>query len=137
VVPQRLGLLDDLTIRENVEHPARLRGDLKERGERVGELIEALRLDALADRYPREASVGEQQRTAVARALVLDPAVLLADEPTSHQDVASAAAVLDAIRDTAFRGSACLIATHNREAEPSLDRVLEMADGRIVETAGA
>jgi ABC-type lipoprotein export system ATPase subunit len=133
VVPQRLGLLEDLTVRENVEHPARLRGELFQRRERVAELLEALGLEDLADRFPREASVGEQQRAAVARALVLDPAVVLADEPISHQDVASAEAVLEALRDAAYRGAACLIATHNREAEPALDRVLEMADGRIVE----
>jgi putative ABC transport system ATP-binding protein len=137
VVPQRLGLLDDLTIRENIEHPARLAGRMTELGERVAELIEALRLEPLADRYPREASVGEQQRAAVARALVLEPTVLLADEPTAHQDVASAEAVLDAIRDSSYRGTATLIATHNLEAVSAFDRLEEIADGRIVGGPGS
>jgi len=133
VVPQRLGLLEDLTVRENIEHPARLAGRLDDRRERVAELIEALRLDPLADRYPREASVGEQQRAAVARALALEPAVLLADEPTAHQDVASADAVLDAIREASYRGTASLIATHNLEAVSAFDRMVEIADGRIAD----
>jgi putative ABC transport system ATP-binding protein len=136
VVPQRLGLLEDLTVRENIEHPARLAGRLDDRRERVAELIEALRLDPLADRYPREASVGEQQRAAVARALVLEPTVLLADEPTAHQDVASAEAVLDAIREASYRGTASLIATHNLEAASAFDRLVEIADGRIVDGQG-
>jgi putative ABC transport system ATP-binding protein len=133
VVPQRLGLLEDLTVQENIEHPGRLAGRLDDRRERVAELIEALRLDPLADRYPREASVGEQQRAAVARALVLEPAVLLADEPTAHQDVASADAVLEAIREASYRGTASLIATHNLEAASAFDRLVEIADGRIVD----
>jgi putative ABC transport system ATP-binding protein len=131
VLPQRLGLLDELTVRGNVEWPARLDGDPARVRGRVDELLEALGLAQLEERLPREISVGEQQRTALARALVLSPRVVLADEPTGHQDDRTATAVFEVLRRAARDGTACLIATHNAEVAPYLDRVLRMADGRI------
>lgn len=136
VLPQRLGLLDELTIRENVEYPARLAGDLPSSRERVDRLLEHLGLEALGDRYPRETSIGEQQRSALARALVLSPRVLLVDEPTSHQDEARARLVLGELRRATAEGTACLVATHDEAAVHMFDRVLSMADGRLSETRG-
>jgi putative ABC transport system ATP-binding protein len=135
VVPQKLGLFDELTVRENLEYPARLTGRLDELRDRVRELMEALAIDHLETRYPKETSLGEQQRTAVARALVLSPALVLADEATGHQDAASERRVLDAFARAAAAGAACLIATHNEALSARLDRVLQMADGRIAESA--
>ena len=104
VLPQRLGLLDELTIRENVEYPARLAGERPAAQERADRLLENLGLDALADRHPRETSIGEQQRSALARALVLSPRLLLVDEPTSHQDEVRARLVLGELRRAAIEG---------------------------------
>jgi putative ABC transport system ATP-binding protein len=135
VVPQKLGLFDELTVRENLEYPARLTGRLEELRERVRELMEALGIDHLHARYPMETSLGEQQRAAVARALVLSPTLVLADEPTGHQDAVSERRVLDAFAQAAAAGAACLIATHNEALSARLDRVLHMADGRLAESS--
>jgi putative ABC transport system ATP-binding protein len=131
VLPQRLGLIEELTVRENIEYPARLAGSLEEATDATDELIDGLGLFALQRRYPRETSVGEQQRVALARALVLTPRLVLADEPTGHQDGAHARDMLEAIRRTVARGSSCLAATHSQELLRYLDRVLTMADGRL------
>jgi putative ABC transport system ATP-binding protein len=131
VVPQKLGLFDELSVRENLEYPARLHGRLDELRGRVDELMEDLGIAHLAARYPKETSLGEQQRTAVARALVLAPTLVLADEPTGHQDAESERRVLEAFGRSAAEGGSCLIATHNASLAPRLDRVLEMADGRL------
>ena len=86
VLPQKFGLMEELSVRGNVEYPARLAGSLAERRAWIDSILADLELDELADRLPQEISVGQQQRTALARALALAPAVLLADEPTAHQD---------------------------------------------------
>jgi ABC-type lipoprotein export system ATPase subunit len=131
VLPQRLGLIEELTVRENIEYPARLSGSLEATADATDELVDILGLFALQRRYPRETSVGEQQRVALARALILAPRVILADEPTGHQDGAHARDMLEAIRRTVARGSACVAATHSQELLRYLDRVLTMADGRL------
>jgi putative ABC transport system ATP-binding protein len=134
VVPQRLGLLDELSVRENVELPLRLSGSLEETGSgHAAELLGRLRLDHLADRPPSETSLGEQQRTALARAILPRPRVLLADEPAGHQDVASAESVFRALRAVSRNGTCCLVATHNRDSLRFCDRALEMADGRVTD----
>ncbi|HEX2850297.1 MAG TPA: ATP-binding cassette domain-containing protein [Acidimicrobiales bacterium] len=135
LVPQALGLVDDLSVRENVALPLRLAGLRRaERDARALGLLERFGLAALRDRLPAETSLGEQQRAALARALVVTPRLLLADEPTAHQDAAWTEAVLVAIREAAHAGTACLVATHNPDAVPVADRLLSMRDGRLVET---
>jgi putative ABC transport system ATP-binding protein len=133
-VPQKLGLMEELTVEENVAYPARLGGTLEERSDTIEELIGELGIGELRSRYPREASVGEQQRTAIARALAIPTSVLLADEPTAHQDTASAERVFSALRRAAQEGTAVIVATHNPEVVRHLDRVLTMVDGRLSET---
>jgi putative ABC transport system ATP-binding protein len=135
VMPQKLGLMEELTVEENIEYPARLAGTLEERSDEIEALIDVLGLGELRSRYPREASVGEQQRTAIARALSVPTSVLLADEPTAHQDTASAERVFAALRRAADAGTAVVIATHNPEVIRHLDRVLTMADGHLEEAA--
>lgn len=126
-LPQRFGLLPELSIAENVSLPRRLDGGADD----VAELLERLGLSELADRLPSETSIGQQQRAALARALAIRPAALLADEPTSHQDAASARRVWSALADAAADGTACLVATHDATAAAHADRVWHIADGRI------
>jgi putative ABC transport system ATP-binding protein len=133
LVPQALGLVADLSLADNVLLPARLRGSLATELPRARELLADFGLGHLADRYPAQASLGEQQRVAVARALLLRPAVLLADEPTAHQDRGHADRLLDAVTQAARGGSAVLIATHDELAWARADRVLSMRDGHLTE----
>jgi putative ABC transport system ATP-binding protein len=133
VVPQKLGLLNEFTIRENVEHPARLSGVLDTFADEVDALLEEFGLEPLQDRYPKETSLGEQQRTAIARAALLGPSLMLADEPTAHQDRGFTDRVFRVLARIASRGSTCLIATHNEEVVPYLDRLYHIADGRLSE----
>jgi putative ABC transport system ATP-binding protein len=134
-VPQALGLLEDLSVRENVALPVRLRlGPARATQGRTEELLGLLGLAELADRAPSETSLGQQQRAAVARALVLGPQLVLADEPSAHQDAAWVHDVFSALRQVVHdRGAACLVATHDREALRFADRVLRLVDGELEE----
>lgn len=151
-VPQAMALLDELTVAENVDLAARLDpgadptatagtpgagavpgtpGDAPGTPG-VDELLARLEIGHLADRYPSQASGGEQQRAALARALRLRPTLLLADEPTGHQDRARVRLVLSVLRQHAYNGAAMLITSHDPEVIEAADRVITLADGRIV-----
>lgn len=128
VVPQKLGLIAELSVEENVMLPLRLLDGVDERVA-PGHLIGELGLEKFARRLPHEISVGEQQRTALARALVLAPSLLLLDEPTGHQDAAWVDRIFEMLREAAANGSCVLVATHNPEVLPHCDRTLEIRDG--------
>jgi ABC-type lipoprotein export system ATPase subunit len=98
-------------------------------------LIAELGLRPVADHLPRELSGGEQQRFAIARALVNDPELVLADEPTGSLDAESGAAVLELLRG--LTGRSVVIVTHEPEAAAIADRVLHLEDGRLHATAPA
>jgi ABC-type lipoprotein export system ATPase subunit len=134
-LPQRFGLLPELSTRENIEYPARLAGALPERTPTVERLLDRLGLTELADRHPNETSIGQQQRAALARALVLQPTVLLADEPTSHQDAGWRDAVWELIVDAAEAGTGCLIATHEDQIAQYANRVWRIDSGIITTEA--
>jgi ABC-type lipoprotein export system ATPase subunit len=132
IVPQDIALLEELPNGENVRLPLRLgRAETDEGERRIESLVERLGVRSLLDRMPGEVSLGEQQRIAIARALAVEPTLLIADEPTAHQDEASTALVLGALRDAAEAGTACLVATHSEEVIGSVDRVLPIRDGRV------
>jgi putative ABC transport system ATP-binding protein len=133
LVPQALGLLADLTLAENILMPARLTRQLPAYQDRARSLMDLFGVTHLAARYPRQASLGEQQRCAVARAVLLRPALLLADEPTAHQDAGWTGTIFTAFRELAAGGSACLIATHDPETWEYADRILVMKDGTLHE----
>ena len=135
IIPQALGLLDDLTVAENILLPARLTGRLAELRPRADDLMESLGIADLAARYPKQTSLGEQQRCAASRALLLSPTLLLADEPTAHQDSGWTDAIFARFRELLRDGGACLIATHNPETWGYADRVLSMHDGHLAEGA--
>lgn len=132
-LPQRFGLLPELSVRENVEYPARLLDSLEQYSPSVERLLTELGLAELAERPPTETSIGQQQRTALARALVLRPPMLLADEPTSHQDAGWRDAVWRLLLEAAAEGTTCLVATHEEEATQYATRTLRMAEGAILD----
>jgi len=127
---QSFHLLPELTGLENVLLPARLdgRGPSLDRGR---ELVRRLGLGDAAERLPTVLSGGEQQRLAIARALVNDPEVVLADEPTGNLDAESGEVVLELLRTIADEGRAVLLVTHEREATRRADRVLRLESGRL------
>ncbi len=129
VVPQRLGLLDDLTVAENLELPLRIRGASDD--QRVSETLQRLGLADLGERMARELSLGQQQRLCLARAVIDHPRLIVADEPTGHQDDASTALVVAALLAAKDAGSAVLVATHDHRIADVADRVVRLRDGRI------
>ena len=132
LIPQRLGLLEDLTARENIELPLLLTGSQRaEAAERSDVLMEQLDLMHLVDRLPAAASLGEQQRICAARALVMQPRLILADEPTGNQDAARRGKVFAALRAVAERGGACLVATHDPHVIEHCDRLIRLHDGEV------
>jgi ABC-type lipoprotein export system ATPase subunit len=128
---QAFHLLPELTGLENVLLPARLARDGFEAGPRARELLERLELTDVARRLPTELSGGEQQRLAVARALINDPPLVLADEPTGNLDEESGAAVLQLLRRVSDTGRAVVLVTHDRAATGLADLVLRLQAGRL------
>jgi len=131
---QRSNLLPHLTVRENVLLMGRIAGRAaRETLRDADDLLERLGLGNLGRRYPRELSGGEEQRAAVARALVHRPAVILADEPTGNLDGRSGQAVAESLAGLARqRGTAVIVATHDPRLEPFASRTVRIEDGRIL-----
>ena len=126
-------LLPELGAVENVALPAQIAGlSRKAASERALQLLTDLGLAARADHRPAQLSGGEQQRVAVARALVNRPQVLLADEPTGNLDPHTSEAVFQSLKDQVKgQGVAALIATHNFELARHMDRVFALKDGHL------
>ncbi|MDD5564915.1 MAG: ABC transporter ATP-binding protein [Thermoanaerobaculaceae bacterium] len=130
IVFQSFHLMPHLTVEENIALPLALDGGRD--AARVLDLIRRVGLEHRRDHFPAQLSGGEQQRTAVARALVHRPAVVLADEPTGALDSASGAAVLRLMDDLRREeGSALLLATHDEAIAAAADRLIRMRDGAI------
>ncbi len=125
-------LLPELSGEANVRLPGRVRGAHPDADARAAALIDRLGLTPVAGLGPAQLSGGEQQRFAIARALVNDPAVVLADEPTGNLDDDSGAEVLRLLRETADEGRAVLMVTHDHAATDRADRVLHLRDGLLV-----
>jgi putative ABC transport system ATP-binding protein len=130
---QTFGLLPVLSAAENVEVPLRiLRVPRAERERRVAEALAAVDLSDHAAQRPGELSGGQQQRVGIARAIVIRPALLLADEPTGQLDSETGAAIMDLIaRLVADTGMAALVATHDPALAERANRVLRIHDGRL------
>jgi ABC-type lipoprotein export system ATPase subunit len=126
-------LLPELDGEANVLLPATLPGASRDAARRGRALIDRLGLRQVAGLRPHQLSGGEQQRFALARALVGDPAVVLADEPIGNLDAAAGEVVLDLLRGVADDGRAVLMVTHQAEATARADRVLRLQDGVLVQ----
>ncbi|HEY1422813.1 MAG TPA: ABC transporter ATP-binding protein [Candidatus Acidoferrum sp.] len=140
MVFQSFNLLPRMTLEENVELPLRLAEvDRGERAGRVAEALERVRLAKRTGHRPSELSGGEQQRAAIARALVNRPKILFADEPTGNLDSATGEAILTLLREIQTSlGMTIVMVTHERHlAEKFADRLATMGDGKLLSTAAS
>jgi putative ABC transport system ATP-binding protein len=130
---QFFNLIQTLTVGENTALPLELLGeDNPAVQQRAAGLLEAVGLGALEQRFPESLSGGEQQRAAIARALVHRPALLLADEPTGNLDEDTAGRIIGLLMDLARQqGTTMLLVTHNTRVAQAADRVLRLSHGQI------
>ena len=131
---QSFNLIGDLTVFENVELPLTYRGmKASERKTRVTAALERVGMAHRARHLPSQLSGGQQQRVAVARALVGDPAILLADEPTGNLDSRNGEAVMDLLKDLHRAGATICMVTHDPRFARHAERTIHLFDGRVVE----
>ncbi len=131
---QDFNLLPGLTAAENVSLPLELDGIRAKAARAAGlEAMEELDVADLADRFPDELSGGERQRTAIARAIVGERALLLADEPTGALDSVNGEAVMRLLRAATKRGVAGVVVTHEAQLASWADRVVFLRDGQVVD----
>ncbi len=133
---QFFNLIPTLTVDENLRLPLELNGRPRDAARaRVGALLDEVGLADRGDAFPEQLSGGEQQRVAVARALVHEPLLVLADEPTGNLDLDTGRQVLDLLdRLTRRAGRTMVMATHSPEVVGLADRIFRLQDGRLVET---
>ena len=134
---QFFNLLPTLSVAENVALPLQLNGGLsfKEIDSRVVRVLEKLAMAERKNFYPAQLSGGEMQRTAVARAIVHKPQLILADEPTGNLDSANGIAVLEILQSLCRdQDETIIMATHSSEAAEYADYVVHMKDGKIIES---
>jgi putative ABC transport system ATP-binding protein len=130
---QAFHLVDELTAIENVELPALLAGSSRRAArQRAQELLDRLEVGARAGHLPDRLSGGERQRVAVARAVINEPLVVLADEPTGNLDSHATGEILGLFSDLGAAGQTLLIVTHDARVAATADRLLTMRDGAIV-----
>lgn len=130
---QSFHLIPRLTAAENVEMPMVLSGlNLKERKEKVDNALARVSLTDRSDHRPEQLSGGQRQRVAIARSIVMEPDVLLADEPTGNLDSTSSKEIIKLIEELNKGGLTLLVVTHDIEMGSRSNRLIELLDGKIV-----
>ncbi len=131
---QAFNLIGDLTVYENVELPLTYRGTPSaERKQKVQAALERVGMAHRMKHYPAQLSGGQQQRVAVARAVVGDPSIVLADEPTGNLDSSNGEAVIDLMKELHEAGSTICMVTHDPRYARHAQRTIRLFDGRVVE----
>lgn len=130
---QSFNLVDELTVAQNVELPLQYQGVPKaERAERVNEILKRFQIDSRAGHLPQQLSGGQQQRVAVARALVIRPRLVLADEPTGNLDSKNGEEVMGMLTDLNKAGTSVIMVTHSEHDAGYASRIVRLFDGHIV-----
>ena len=131
---QSFNLIGDLTVHENVELPLTYQKLPKaDRKQRVQNALERVSMAHRMKHYPAQLSGGQQQRVAVARAIVTEPSILLADEPTGNLDSANGDVVMDMLHDLHKTGATICMVTHDPRYASHAQRTVHLFDGRVVE----
>ncbi|WP_353164003.1 ABC transporter ATP-binding protein [Empedobacter brevis] len=130
---QNFNLIDELSVYDNIELPliyAKIAGT--DRKKRVQEIAEKLNIVHRLQHYPQQLSGGQQQRVAVARALVMNPKIILADEPTGNLDSTNGNEVMELLMDLHAQGSTILMVTHSAHDAAYSEKIITMKDGEIL-----
>ena len=129
---QDFNLLDTFSLRDNIYLPLVLTGeDYREMEQKIRPIAKALKITELLDKFPYEVSGGQKQRAAVARALITNPKLILADEPTGALDSKAASALLSVFGEINAEGQTILMVTHSAQAASHASRVLFIKDGEV------
>lgn len=130
---QSFNLIDELTVFQNVELPLQYQGvPTAERKTRVEAILKRMQIDHRAEHLPLQLSGGQQQRVAVARALVINPALILADEPTGNLDSKNSEEVMQMLRQLNRDGTTVVMVTHSEHEARYASRIVRMLDGQII-----
>jgi len=131
---QSFNLIDDLDVYENVELPLLYMGvPARERKKRVSEILDRMAMSHRRKHFPCQLSGGQQQRIAIARAVVGEPKIILADEPTGNLDSKNSREVMDLLCELHKRGTTIVMVTHSQHNASYADRIISLFDGQIVE----
>lgn len=130
---QSFNLIDELNVYENVELPLLYQKvSSSERKKRVNEVLERMKIAHRAKHFPQQLSGGQQQRVAVARAVVTNPKLILADEPTGNLDSANGKEVMDLLKRLNSEGTTIVMVTHSPSDAENADRIVQLFDGKVV-----
>ena len=131
---QSFNLIDDLNVYENVELPLLYMGvPARERKKRVAEILDRMAMSHRRRHFPCQLSGGQQQRVAVARAVVSNPKIILADEPTGNLDSKNSKEVMDLLLQLHEQGTTIVMVTHSQHNASFADRIINLYDGQIVD----
>ncbi|CAH9050324.1 putative ABC transporter ATP-binding protein YknY [Pseudoalteromonas holothuriae] len=130
---QSFNLIDELTVYENIELPLLYRGEAADQRKlKVTQILEKMGIAHRASHYPKQLSGGQQQRVAVCRALITEPSLILADEPTGNLDSASGEEVMNTLVELNKQGCTIMMVTHSDEHAKYASRIVRMLDGQFV-----
>lgn len=128
-------LLPEFTVLENVTIPALKLGKLDSSAieQNAMEILRQMQMEKFATKLSGKLSGGQQQRIAIARALINNPAIIMADEPTGNLDSANTAIILEIFKDLSSRGNTIITVTHDEDFAKYADKIIQMKDGKIIE----
>lgn len=126
---QSFNLMPNLTAKQNLD----LIGELAKNPLNSLETLKLVKLEDKANNYPSELSGGQQQRVSIARALIKNPAIIMADEPTASLDYETSIEVLEALENVVANGTTLIMVTHNEEVSKMANRILRIRDGKVYE----
>lgn len=130
---QSFNLIDELTVYENVELPLiALNESLSERKAKVEKMLDYMKIGHRRDHFPRQLSGGQQQRTAITRALVTNPKLILADEPTGNLDSTNGEQVMQLLEEMNANGTTIIMVTHSESHAERAHRIVNLFDGQLV-----
>ncbi|MBQ5694787.1 MAG: ABC transporter ATP-binding protein [Bacteroidaceae bacterium] len=131
---QSFNLIDELTVEENIELPLLyMKVPADERKRRITDALKRMAIEHRAKHFPSQLSGGQQQRTAIARAVVMQPKVILADEPTGNLDSKNGLEVMGLLRELHREGTTIVMVTHSARDAAYSDRIVNLFDGSVVD----